>query len=128
MNTAAVSALVELQLVAALLGINFGLDAAGVANAASAINSENGEFPQSVSSTDVYCTNLTCYDKAVVYNDIQCNGNLHCGLGDVFCLQLDSDYAKNSTSLSVPRLTTNNAIVNTLLTAPFIDVSQTLNA
>ena len=80
-----------------------------------------------MSSTDVYCTNLTCYDKAVMYNDIQCNGNLHCGLGDVFCSQLDLDYAKVSTSLTVPRLTTNNAIINTKLTAPSIDVSQTLN-
>ena len=68
-------ALVQVQLVAALLGANFGLDAAGAANAASAINSENGEFTQSVSSTDIYCTNLTVYDKAAVHNDIQCNGN-----------------------------------------------------
>ena len=46
MNSAALTALVEVQLVAALLGINFGLDAAGAANAASAINSENGELTQ----------------------------------------------------------------------------------
>ena len=50
-NTAAVSALVELQLIAALLGINFGMDSAGVANAPSKINSQNGKFTQSVSST-----------------------------------------------------------------------------
>ena len=76
-NCAAVACLVELQLLAGLLGINFGLNAAGTANAACKINSDNGEFTQSVSSTDMYCMKLTCYDKAVMYNDIQCNGNLH---------------------------------------------------
>ena len=52
-NTAAVSALVEWQFLAAAIGINFGLEAGGQLAAQGQMTSDKGTFTQSVSSTDV---------------------------------------------------------------------------
>ena len=56
MNSSAVAALVEVQLVAALLGINF----------TQSVSLKKREFTQSVSLTDVYCTNVTVYNRAIL--------------------------------------------------------------
>ena len=67
-------------------------------------------------------------NNATVDRDIWVYGNQYFYKGTLFGSEIDIDYTKITTSLTVPRLTTDNAIVNTLLTAPPSDVLQTLNA
>ena len=52
--------------IAAAIGLNFGLDAAGQLAAQGQMTSDKGTFTQSVSSTDVFCTNLTAYTNATI--------------------------------------------------------------
>ena len=102
------------------LGLSMALNTEGEFIKTGEFSSDTKEFTKSVSSTSVYCTDLVVYYNATVYKDIQYNGNLHCGLGMLFDDTVDVDYAKVSTSLSVPKVQTNYATVNTSISSQLI--------
>ena len=58
-----------------------------------AFSSDTREFSKSVSSTDIYCTDITVNNNinATVHNDLHCNGNVHYGLATVFSSTIDTD-------------------------------------
>ena len=101
-------------------------DTAGQSAAQGQMTSDKGTSTQSVSSTDVYCTNLTAYHNATIYNDIDCRGNIHCTLpgGTVFAETTDTHNVIASSYITAPKTTTNYAIVNTSLSAPHIDCTN----
>ena len=53
-------ALAEVNLLAGILGFTIAADSAGKLASQGQMTSDNGTFNESVSSTDVYCTNLQC--------------------------------------------------------------------
>ena len=77
-------ALAEVNLLAGILGFKIAADSAGNLASQGQMTSDNGTFNESVSSTDMYCTNLHCYNNAIIDTDLQVNGNIHGGLGTVF--------------------------------------------
>ena len=83
---------------ASALGLSMALNTAGEFIKTGAYSSDTGEFTESVSSTDVYCTNLRAYNSGQIDGDLGCNGNLHC-LNTVFCETVDTDFCKISSSL-----------------------------
>ena len=113
----------EVNALALALGLSMALNTAGEFIKTGEFSSDTGEFTECVSSTSVYCTDITVYEKATVYKDIDCRGNIYSTLpgGTLYCETVDTDYAKVSLSLSAPRISTNYATVNTSLSSPHID-------
>ena len=97
-------ALGEVNALALALGLSMALNTAGEFIKTGEFSSDTGEFTESVSSRSVYCTDITVYDKATVYKDIDCRGNIYSTLpgGTVYCETVDLDYAKVSLSLLAP--------------------------
>ena len=69
-------ALAEVNLLAGVLGFTITADSAGKLAAAGQIASDNGTF-QSVSSTDINCTNIEVYNNATVDRDLWVNENMY---------------------------------------------------
>ena len=84
-------ALGEVNALAAALGLSMTLNTAGEFIEMGALNSDTGEFSESVSSTDAHCTNLRAYNSGQIDGDLGCNGYLHC-LNTVFCETVDTDF------------------------------------
>ena len=101
---------------AAFLGNTIGLDTAGHFIPSGCSTSDNGIFNESVSSTEIYCNDITVYNNATVNNrlkvnsNIGCNGDFHCGLGTVFCGTADCDYCIVTASLRTNNLESFNGL------------------
>ena len=91
-------ALGEVNALALSLGLSMAMNTAGEFIKTGAFSSDTGEFTQSVSSTDIYCTNLHVYNSGQVNGDLGCNGNIHC-LSTVFCDSIGTDYCLVTASL-----------------------------
>ena len=73
----------------------------------------------------MYCTNIKVFNTATVDRDLWVRDNQYLNTGTLFGSEIDIDYAKITTSLTVPRLTTNVATVNNTLSAPVINCGNT---
>ena len=91
-------ALEEVNALAAALGLSMAMNTAGEFIKFGVFSPDTVEFSESVSSTDVYCTNLRVYNKGRVDGDLGCNGDLHC-VNIVFCETVDTDFCRISSLL-----------------------------
>ena len=98
-DTAIMAGLVlgEVNALAIALGLSMVLNTAGEFIATGDFNSDTGEFSESVSSTEGYCT------------------------------VIDTDYAVVTTSLTSPIIQSNYATVGASLSSPFIDCTGALH-
>ena len=90
-------ALGEVNVLAAVLGLSVALNTVGEFIKTGVFSSDTGEFAESVSSTDIYCTNLKVYNRGQVDGDLGYIGNLHC-MNSVHCETVDTDFCKISAS------------------------------
>ena len=109
-------ALAEVNLLAGVLGFTIAADSAGKLAAAGEIVSDNGTF-QSVSSTDIYCTNIEVYNNATVDRDLWVVGNMYLNTGTLFGSKIDVDNATITTSLTVPQMNMTYATIGNIVTA-----------
>ena len=63
-------ALAEVNLLAGVLGFSIAADSVGKLASVGELKSEKGTFDQSVSTTDVYCTNIEVFNNATVDRDL----------------------------------------------------------
>ena len=96
-------ALAVTNLLAGALGFTIAANSTGQLAAAGKMKSDKGAFDTPVSSTDVYCTNLQCYNNATTNHAVRAKGNFYCNTGTIFGSDVDMDYAKISTFHNVPK-------------------------
>ena len=69
-NGLVVGAQTEVNLLPAVIWFALGVDSAEKLAAQGNLSSDNGAFTDSVSLTDVYCTNITVYNNAIAWYSI----------------------------------------------------------
>ena len=70
-------ALGEVNALELALGLSMALNIAEEFIKTGEFSSDVGEFSESISSTSFYCMDLTVYNNATVYNDIDCRVNIY---------------------------------------------------
>ena len=114
-NALAATAFEEVTALGLALGLSMALNDAGSVITSGDFGAEDGTFQNSVSSTDVYCTNLTVYDTACIYGDSTFYGNIQCtnGIGNngiISSIQSNTDYDTVNFSLCSPYIDCTNRL------------------
>ena len=119
-NALAATAFTEVNALGLALGLSLALDTGGNILTTGDFGAQDATFSNSVSSTDIYCTNLTAYNAARIHGDSTFYGNIQCtnGIGSngkIYSIQSNTDYNTVNFSLSAPYIDCHNRLDTSLV-------------
>ena len=123
----AATALAEVNALALAFGLSLAFNEGGNVLTRGNFGADDATFQESVSSTSIYCTDITVYDTARVHGDATFYGHIDCtnGIemnGKIYAILSNTDDNVVNTSISTPYLHCTNRIDTLLM---YCDEMQT---